>query len=58
MRFAIEDDADLPEELTPFLAALPVQLLADFLAAARGTNADVFRADNEVYKRANGRFRL
>jgi glutamine---fructose-6-phosphate transaminase (isomerizing) len=57
-RFAIEDDADLPEELTPFLAALPVQLLADFLAAARGTNADVFRADNEVYKRANGRFRL
>ena len=57
-RFAICDDADLPEELTPFLAALPVQLLADFLAAARGTNADVFRADSEVYKRANGRFRL
>src|SRR5258706_1820748 len=57
-RFAICDNADLPEELTPFLAALPVQLLADFLAAARGTNADIFRADNEVYKRANGRFRL
>src|SRR5258708_1250786 len=57
-RFSIGDNADLPEELTPFLAALPVQLLADFLAAARGTNADGFRADNEVYKRANGRFRL
>jgi glutamine---fructose-6-phosphate transaminase (isomerizing) len=57
-RFAICDNADLPEELTPFLAALPVQLLADFLATARGTNADLFRADNEIYKRANGRFRL
>jgi glucosamine--fructose-6-phosphate aminotransferase (isomerizing) len=57
-RFAICDNADLLEELTPFLAALPVQLLADFLATARGTNADLFRADNEIYKRANGRFRL
>lgn len=57
-RFAICDNADLPEELTPLLAALPVQLLAEFLAAARGTNADIFRADNEIYKRANGRFRL
>lgn len=57
-RFAICDNADLPEELTPFLAALPVQLLADFLAASRGTNADLFRADNEIYKRANGKFRL
>lgn len=58
MRFALCDNADLPEELTPILAALPVQLLADFLATARGTNADLFRADNEVYKRANSKFRL
>ena len=57
-RFAICDGADLPEELTPFLAALPVQLLAEFLAAARGTNADSFRADQEVYKRAGLRFRI
>ncbi|HZU67162.1 MAG TPA: SIS domain-containing protein [Ktedonobacteraceae bacterium] len=57
-RFPINDTIELLEELTPFLAALPVQLLADFLATARGTNADLFRADNEIYKRANGRFRL
>jgi glucosamine--fructose-6-phosphate aminotransferase (isomerizing) len=57
-RFAICDGADLPEELTPLLAALPVQLLAEFLAAARGTNADSFRADQEAYKRAGLRFRI
>jgi len=57
-RFAISDGADLPEELTPLLAALPVQLLAEFLAAARGTNADSFRADQEAYKRAGLRFRI
>jgi len=57
-RFAICDGADLHEELTPLLAALPVQLLAEFLAAARGTNADSFRADQEAYKRAGLRFRI
>ncbi len=57
-RFALADDADLPEELTPLLAVLPVQLLADFLAAARGTNADSFRSDHEAYKRASTRFRI
>ena len=59
-RFALYNgsNVDLPEELTPLLAALPVQLLAEFLATARGTNADSFRADQEVYKRAGTRFRI
>jgi glucosamine--fructose-6-phosphate aminotransferase (isomerizing) len=57
-RFALADKTDILEELTPMLAALPVQLLADFLAAARGTNADLFRADHEQYKRANARYHL
>lgn len=57
-RFAVCDGADLPEELTPLLTALPVQLLAEFLAAARGTNADSFRADQEAYKRAGLKFRI
>ena len=59
-RFTLAENTngDLPEELTPLLAALPVQLLAEFLAAARGTNADSFRADQETYKRAGTRFRI
>jgi glucosamine--fructose-6-phosphate aminotransferase (isomerizing) len=57
-RFAIGDGEDLPEELTPLLAALPVQLLADFLATARGTNADSFRKDQEAYERAGSRFQI
>ena len=57
-RFAICDGIDLLEELTPLLAALPVQLLADFLATARGTNADSFRKDQEAYDRAGARFQL
>jgi glucosamine--fructose-6-phosphate aminotransferase (isomerizing) len=60
-QFSLSNDTDLaavPEELTPMLAALPVQLLAEFLAAARGTNADSFRADQEAYKRAGTRFRI
>ncbi len=59
-RFALYDsrNVDLPEELTPLLAALPVQLMAEFLAAARGTNADSFRADQEAYKRAGTRFKI
>src|SRR3989441_3651257 len=57
-RFAICDGIDLLEELTPLLAALPVQLLADFLATARGTNADSFRKDQEAYNRAGARFQL
>jgi glucosamine--fructose-6-phosphate aminotransferase (isomerizing) len=57
-QFAICVGIDLPEELTPLLAALPVQLLADFLATARGTNADSFRKDQEAYDRAGLRFQI
>jgi len=57
-RFAICDGVDLPEELTPLLAALPVQLLADFLATARGTDADSFRKDQEAYDKAGSRFQI
>src|SRR5947209_12650766 len=57
-RFELADGANIPEELTPLLAALPVQLLADFLAAARGTDADGFRREQEAYRRAGERFRL
>ena len=56
--FAIRYNADLPEELTPLLTVVPLQLLADFLATARGTNADSFRADQEAYKNAGLRFKL
>jgi len=56
--FAIRYNADLPEELTPLLTVVPLQLLADFLATARGTNADSFRADQETYKNAGLRFKL
>ena len=57
-RFAVYDGVDLPEELTPMLTVLPVQLLADFLATARGTNADSFRKDQEAYDRAGSRFQI
>jgi len=57
-RFAICDGVDLPEELTPLLAVLPLQLLADFLASARGTNADSFRKDHAAYERAGARFQI
>jgi glutamine---fructose-6-phosphate transaminase (isomerizing) len=56
--FAVSDGVDLAEELTPLLAVLPLQLLADFLAAARGTNADSFRADQEAYTQAGMQFRM
>ena len=49
---------DMVEELTPILAVVPLQLLADFLASARGVNADVFRKDQEAYERASSTFRL
>ena len=57
-RFAVCDGVDLPEELTPLLTVLPVQLLADFLATARGTDADSFRKDQEAYDRAGSRFQI
>ena len=57
-RFAVCDGVDLPEELTPLLTVLPVQLLADFLAAARGTNAESFRKDQEAYDKASSSFQM
>ena len=57
-RFALADTTDIAEELTPLLAALPVQLLADFLATARGTDADSFRRNQEAYRRAGERYAL
>jgi glutamine---fructose-6-phosphate transaminase (isomerizing) len=50
--FTLSHNEQLPEELTPLLAAVPVQLLADFLATARGTKADSFRKDQEIYNKA------
>jgi len=57
-RFAVCDGVDLLEELTPLVTVVPVQLLAEFLAEARSTNADSFRVDQEAYKRAGTRFRI
>lgn len=57
-RFVVCDGVDLPEELTPALTVLPVQLMADFLATARGTNADSFRKDQEAYDRAGSHFQI
>lgn len=54
----LTQSTDLVEELTPLLAVAPLQLFADLLASMRGTNADTFRSDQEVYKRANATFRL
>ena len=54
----VELSTDVIEELTPLLTVVPLQLCADFLASARGVNADMFRADQEVYKRAGATFRL
>lgn len=57
-RFTLTGEETLLEALTPMLAALPVQLLANFLAETRGTNADSFRLDQPAYQRANARFSL
>ena len=52
-QFKIFESSDLPEELTPLLTVLPIQLLANFLAIARGIDADSFRDDDEAHARAN-----
>ena len=57
-RFPVCDNANLPEALTPLLTVIPLQLLADFLAALRGANADGFRMEQEAYQRAAKRFQL
>jgi glutamine---fructose-6-phosphate transaminase (isomerizing) len=56
--FPVNYSADLPEELTPLLTVLPLQLLADFLATALGKNADSFRTDEPTYKNAGLRFKI
>ncbi|HWE63558.1 MAG TPA: SIS domain-containing protein [Chloroflexota bacterium] len=48
----------VPEPLSPILAIVPLQLLAAYTAQLRGTNADSFRADQPVYKRANESYAL
>lgn len=48
----------VPEVLSPILAVVPLQLLAAYTAMLRGTNADSFRADHPVYKRANDSYTL
>ncbi len=42
----------LPEVVSPLLAVVPMQLLACFLAVARGVNADSFRRDDPRYEAA------
>ncbi len=54
----VELHTDIVEELTPLVTVVPLQLLADFFASARGVNADVFRADQSAYKQASSRFSL
>lgn len=39
----------VPEPLSPLLTVVPVQLLAYFLAIAKGTNPDTFRRDDPRY---------
>jgi glucosamine--fructose-6-phosphate aminotransferase (isomerizing) len=46
------------EQLSPIPAVVPLQLLADYTATLRGTNADSFRADDPIYKAANDSYRL
>ncbi len=57
-QLGLTHDSAVIEELTPLLTVIPLQLLAEFLAAARGTNADSFRADQEAYKRAVSKYKL
>lgn len=42
----------VPEQLSPALAVVPLQILAAFTAALRATDADSFRKDEPVYKQA------
>jgi glutamine---fructose-6-phosphate transaminase (isomerizing) len=48
----------LPEALSPLLAVVPVQLLAYYLALAKGTNPDTFRRDDPRYAAALGTIQL
>ena len=46
--FALPEAADLPEELSPLLAVVPMQLFALRMAEARGVDPDTFRRDDPV----------
>ena len=48
----------LPEVLSPLLTVVPVQLLAYYLALAKGTNPDTFRRDDPRYAAAFASIRL
>ncbi|MDB5076390.1 MAG: hypothetical protein JWO42_2569 [Chloroflexi bacterium] len=50
--------AGVIEQLSPIAAAVPLQLLADYTATLRGTNADIFRADDPAYKAASDSYVL
>lgn len=43
----------VPEQLSPALAVVPLQLLAAFTAEARGTNPDHFRAEDHPHRQAS-----
>lgn len=55
---AVPGIASLPEVLTPLVVVVPLQLLACFAAAVRGTNPDSFRADDPRYRDAFARIAL
>ncbi len=57
-QIALLQHGEILEELSPLLTVVPLQLLADFLATARGTDADSFRKEQEVYRRATERYTL
>lgn len=48
----------VPESLGALPATIPLQLLADHTAALRGTDADCFRADDPLHKRAHDSYAL
>lgn len=50
--------APVPEELSPLLAAIPLQLLAAFTSFLLGTNPDNFRFDEPQYQAAIGSLTL
>ncbi len=58
VQVALPPHGGILEALTPLLAVVPLQLLAEFLADARGTNADSFRKEQEAYRRATEQYQL
>jgi fructoselysine-6-P-deglycase FrlB-like protein len=52
-RLLVRDDAGLPTPVAALLGtATPLQLLTERIARARGTNPDLIRREDEVYRRA------